>query len=137
MHRKSLERFDFNSVLMPWNWLAAHHPVYAKDFKETVALCEAKNVAIQTIKAIARGPWAAGMLQNRNTWYQPLEDEDDIQTAVHWVLSDRRFFLNSVGDVDLLPIVLRAADELGSIAPEEAAMTKFGDQSGLASIFGL
>ncbi len=137
MHRRSLERYDFDSVLMPWNWFAAHHPTYAKDFEETVSLCEAKNVAIQTIKAIARGPWAAGMPQNRNTWYQPLEDEDDIQTAVHWVLSDRRFFLNSVGDVDLLPTVLRAADELGSIAPEDAVMARFGDQSGLSSIFGL
>lgn len=137
MHRKSLERFDFDSILMPWNWFAAHHPTYAKDFKETVALCEARNVAIQTIKAIARGPWAAGMPQNRNTWYQPLEDEDDIQTATQWVLSDRRFFLNSVGDVDLLPIVLRAADELGSMAPKDAVMARFGEQSGLSSIFGL
>ena len=137
MHRKSLERFDFDSVLMPWNWFAAQHPTYAPDFKETVALCAAKDVAIQTIKSIARGPWAAGMPQNRNTWYQPLEDEDDIQDAVHWVLSDRRFFLNSVGDVDLLPIVLRAADELGSLAPEETAMAKLNAKTGLASIFGL
>ncbi|MGH1481584.1 MAG: aldo/keto reductase [Geminicoccales bacterium] len=137
MHRKSLERFDFDSVLMPWNWFAAHHPTYASDFKETVAICEAKNVAIQTIKAIARGPWAANMPQNRNTWYQPLEDEDDIRTAVHWVLSDRRFFLNSVGDVELLPMVLRAADELSDAVPDEAMMSKLGDRSGLSSIFGL
>jgi aryl-alcohol dehydrogenase-like predicted oxidoreductase len=137
MHRKSLERFDFDSVLMPWNWFVAHHPVYAEDFRRTVSLCEAKNVAIQTIKSIARGPWAAGVQQNHNTWYQPLEDEDDIQTAVHWVLADRRLFLNSVGDVDLLPIVLRAADELGSVAPTDEAMARFGEQSGLQSIFGL
>ena len=137
MHRKSLERFDFDSVLMPWNWFAAHHPVYAPDFHETVALCEQRNVAIQTIKSIARGPWAAGMKQNRNTWYQPLEDEDDIQAAVHWVLSDRRFFLNSVGDVDLLPIVLRAADEFDASVPDEALMASLNDRNGLSSIFGL
>ena len=60
MHRRSLERFDFDSVLMPWNWLCAHHPTYAADFEATVALCEQRNVAVQTIKALARGPWAAG-----------------------------------------------------------------------------
>ncbi|MGI9434892.1 MAG: aldo/keto reductase [Geminicoccaceae bacterium] len=137
MHRKSLEQYTFDSVLMPWNWFAAQHPAYSADFRETVALCEAKNVAVQTIKAIARGPWAADMAKNRNTWYQPLEDEDDIRIAVHWLLSHRHFFLNSVGDVGLLPLVLRAADEMMPPAPDDAVMARFGDQTGLSSIFGI
>jgi aryl-alcohol dehydrogenase-like predicted oxidoreductase len=137
MHRRSLERFDFASVLMPWNWFAAQHPTYATNFRETVALCEQRQVAVQTIKSIARGPWAAGVRQDRNTWYQPLEDEDDIRTAVHWLLAHRGFFLNSVGDVDLLPLVLRAADEMSAAMPDDAVMARFGDQAGLASIFGL
>ena len=137
MHRKSLERFEFASVLMPWNWFAAQHPAYARDFKAVAALCQEKNIAVQTIKSIARGAWSAGMPKNRNTWYQPLEEEDDIQTAVQWVLSHRSFFLNSVGDVDLLPIVLRAADELGPAAPEDSVMAAMGDRAGLESIFGI
>ena len=137
MHQKSLGRYDFDSVLMPWNWFMAQNPKYAKDFRETVAICEKRNVAIQTIKSTARGAWSAGMTKNRNTWYQPLEDEDDIQTAVHWLLSHRTFFLNSVGDVDLLPIVLRAADELGSVGPDDAVMATFGQRAGLESIFGI
>ncbi|MDH3662363.1 MAG: aldo/keto reductase [Alphaproteobacteria bacterium] len=137
MHRKSLERFDFDSVLMPWNWFSAQHPSYARDFKETVALCERNNVAIQTIKSIARGPWSAGATQNRNTWYQPLEDEDDIRTAVHWLLSHPGFFLNSVGDVGLLPYVLQAADEFGATTPEPAVMVQLNERAGLSSIFGL
>lgn len=137
MHRRSLERFDFDSVLMPWNWYASKHPAYSRDFKETVALCEERNVAVQTIKSIARGAWAAGVEKNRNTWYQPLEDEDDIRTAVHWVLSHRRFFLNSVGDVELLPMVLRAAAELGADVPDDAVMAGMSERTGLGSIFGL
>lgn len=137
MHRKSLARYDFDSVLLPWNWFAAQHPKYSADFEETVKLCEERNVAIQTIKSLARGAWAAGMPKNRNTWYQPLEDEDDIQTAVHWLLAHRGFFLNSVGDVDLLPIVLRAADELGAVAPDDNVMAAFGQRAGLESIFGI
>jgi aryl-alcohol dehydrogenase-like predicted oxidoreductase len=65
MHRRSLERFDFDSILMPWNWFCAHHQTYAADFEATVALCEQRNVAVQTIKALARGPWAAGAARNR------------------------------------------------------------------------
>ena len=137
MHRRSLERFDFDSVLMPWNWFASKREAYARDFKETVAICEDRNVAVQTIKAIARGAWSAGMEKNRNTWYQPLEDEEDIRAAVQWVLSHRGFFLNSVGDVDLLPVVLKAADELGSAAPDESLMAALNDRAGMESIFGI
>ena len=136
MHRRSLARFDFDSVLMPWNWFCAHHATYGADFEATVALCQERNVAVQTIKSLARGPWAAGAVRDHATWYQPLEDEDDIRAAVHWVLARPGFFLNSVGDVDLLPALLRAAEDLGP-APTDAVMTQFGDRAGLASIFGL
>ena len=136
MHRRSLERFDFDSVLLPWNWFCAQHPTYAADFEATVALCERRGVAVQTIKALARGPWAAAAPRNHTTWYQPLEDEDDIRLAVRWVLARPGLFLNSVGDVALLPALLRAADELGEV-PGEALMSQFGERTGLASIFGL
>ena len=113
MHRRSLERFAFDSVLMPWNWFAAQHPSYGPEFEATAALCAERGVAVQTIKAVARGAWAAGAARNRATWYQPLENEADIRQAVHWVLARPGIFLNSVGDVDLLPAVLRAADQIG------------------------
>jgi aryl-alcohol dehydrogenase-like predicted oxidoreductase len=137
MHRRALERFDFDSVLLPWNWHCAHHETYAADFEATVALCEQRRVAVQTIKSLARGPWAAGVDRNHTTWYEPLEDPDDIRLAVHWVLARPGIFLNSVGDVELLPHVLEAAAELGGEMPGEAAMASFGQRAGLASIFGL
>lgn len=136
MHRRSLERFTFDSVLMPWNWVAARHPTYANDFEATLKLCEEQQVAVQTIKAVARGPWAANMERGQTTWYQPLEAEEDIRLAVNWALARRGVFLNSVGDVDILPAVLRAADELGP-APSETEMLALAERSGLSSIFGL
>jgi hypothetical protein len=76
----------------------------------------------------------------RTTWYQPLEEETDIRLAVEFVLA-RNVFLNSVGDARLLPVVLRAAAELGDAAsagpPSEASMARFGARAGLSSIFGL
>ncbi|HET6520373.1 MAG TPA: aldo/keto reductase [Geminicoccaceae bacterium] len=136
MHRRSLERFAFDSVLLPWNWYCAQHPTYAADFEATLALCERRGVAVQTIKALARGPWAAGAERNRATWYQPLEDEAEIRAAVHWVLARPGLFLNAVGDVDLLPAVLRAADGPGT-APPDAVMAGLSERAGLSSIFGL
>ncbi len=136
MHQRSLERFAFDAVLMPWNWHAAHHETYAADFEATAALCAERGVAVQTIKAIARGPWAAGVERSHATWYQPLENEADIRQAVHWLLARPGVFLNSVGDVNLLPAVLRAADELGE-APNDEVMAALSERAGFASIFGL
>jgi len=136
MHRRSLERFDFDSILLPWNWLCASREVYARDFAETVALARSRDAAVQTIKALARGPWAAGVQPHRSTWYQPLEGEEDIRLAVHWLLAQPGLFLNSVGDMALLPSVLRAA--AGEIlVPDEAAMAAHARRTGLASIFGI
>jgi hypothetical protein len=50
-----------------------------------------------------------GREHTRNTWYQPLESPDDIDLAVWWALGREGVFVNSAGDVDLLPMVLDAA----------------------------
>ena len=136
MHRKNLDRYAFDSVLMPWNWFAANHPYYRPDFDETLAYCRKNGVAVQTIKAIARGPWAAGAIEDQNTWYQPLTDEAAIRKAIHWVLAEPDIFLNSVGDVDILPMVLKAANEL-TRKPSNMAMDKLAEEQGLVSIFGI
>ncbi|HEX5080253.1 MAG TPA: aldo/keto reductase [Geminicoccaceae bacterium] len=139
MHKRALERFDFDSVLLPWNWFVAHHESYAADFEALAAHCAERQVAVQTIKSLARGPWAAGVPRSHATWYQPLESEQDIDVAVRWLLARPGIFLNSVGDVTLLPKVLRAAAELGEGQPElsDEMMAAFSQRAGLASIFGL
>lgn len=136
MHRRSLDRFAFDSVLMPWNWFCAHHRTYPPDFEKTRAICAQRRIAVQTIKGIARGPWAAGANRNRLPWYQPLEDPMDIAVAVNWVLAEKDLFLNSVGDIDLLPHVLRAASDLNG-KPSDEEMQALEQRAGLASIFGI
>jgi len=119
-HLRSLERFDFDSVLLPYSYVMMQDPHYAAMFERVVATCRERNVAVQTIKSIARRPWW-GRERTRATWYQPLEDQRDIDLAVHWVLSRPGIFLNTVGDIALLPKVLDAASRFTS-APDAAAM---------------
>jgi aryl-alcohol dehydrogenase-like predicted oxidoreductase len=119
-HLRSLERFDFDSVLLPYNYVMMQDPHYAAMFERVVARCRERNVAVQTIKSIARRPWW-GRERTRATWYQPLEDQHDIDLAVHWVLSYPDIFLNTVGDITLLPKVLDAANRF-TAAPGGAAM---------------
>ena len=107
-HRRSLERFDFDSVLLPYNFVTMRLPYYAENFEALVQTCTERKVAVQTIKSIAQRPWQ-GREHSRGTWYEPLESQADIDLAVWWVLGRPGMFLNTAGDVDLLPRVLDAA----------------------------
>ena len=117
MHRRSLERFDFDSVLLPYNYITMQTPYYAENFNALLSTCQQRNVAVQTIKSIAYKPWI-GRPHTRNTWYEPLEDQQDIDMAVHWVLKRPGIFLNTVGDIHLLPKVLDAASRFQPDSPE-------------------
>ena len=135
MHLRSLERFDFDSVLLPWNYVMYENERYREDFDAVCALCEERDVAVQTIKSVARGPWATTE-PNRNTWYQPLEDPADIERAVHWVLAKPRIFLNTVGDLDLLPVVLEAASRFEA-SPGDDAMRAVIEARRATPLFGI
>ena len=113
MHARSLERFPFDSVLLPYSYVQTRDERYAADFEALAAMCSEHGVAMQTIKAISLAPWN-GREQTAATWYEPLREEDDIDLAVHWVLGRPGLFLNTVGDVELLPKVLDAAERLAS-----------------------
>ena len=107
-HRRSLDRFDFDSVLLPYNYVTIENAYYRENFDALLKTCRQKNVAVQTIKSIALRPWMSRD-HTRSTWYQPLESQDDIDLAVWWAMGRSDVFLNSAGDVDLLPRVLDAA----------------------------
>ena len=132
-HRRSLERFDFDSVLLPYNHVTMRNPYYAENFEALYATCQERRVAMQTIKSIALRPWM-GRPHTRSTWYEPLERQEDIDLAVWWALSRPGIFLNSVGDVDLLPRVLDAAARYER-APDDAAMSALAKRTEAVPIF--
>lgn len=135
MHLRSLERFEFDSVLLPYNYLMAQNERYNNDFEAVLRLCEQRNIAVQTIKSIARGPWAT-TAPTHNTWYQPLTRQNDIDRAVHWVLGRPGIFLNTVGDLELLPKVLDAAQRFEQ-RPDDAEMSEMSEQQAVTTLFGI
>jgi len=107
-HLRSLERFDFDSVLLPYSYITNQDNHYTAMFDAVADWCAKHGAAVQTIKSIARRPWS-GRRQTHTTWYEPLQGQEDIDLAVHWVLGRPGVFLNTVGDLSLLPKVLDAA----------------------------
>jgi aryl-alcohol dehydrogenase-like predicted oxidoreductase len=133
MHRRSLERFAFDSVLAPYNWVQMRDPRYTETFEALAAVCAERGVALQTIKSLARRPWE-GRQHTAATWYEPLREQADVDLAVHWVLGRPDAFLCTTGDVELLPHLLDAAerferrppdDEMAALAERAAAEPLF------------
>lgn len=133
-HLQSLGRFAFDSVLLPYSYVMMQNPRYAADFEALARVCAERGVAVQTIKAITRRPWGERRA-NRATWYQPLEDPDAIRLSVHWVLGRPDVFLNTVGDVDVLPRVLEAADAFRE-RPDEETMRALMEGQEMEPLFG-
>jgi aryl-alcohol dehydrogenase-like predicted oxidoreductase len=119
-HRRSLERFDFDSVLLPFNRITMRLPYYAENFEALAATCAERDVAVQTIKSIARRPWL-GRERTASTWYEPMTEQRDIDLALWWAMGRPGIFLNSTGDVDVLPRFLDAASRFEA-RPSEAEM---------------
>lgn len=133
MHYRSLTQFDFDTVLLPYNYPLMRDSKYANDFERLISLCEERNVAVQTIKAITRGPWGS-MEHTHNTWYQPLSEQEDIDKAVQWVIGRSGVFLNTVGDIHLLPKVFDAADRF-THRPTDDEMTKVMSELRMTPLF--
>jgi aryl-alcohol dehydrogenase-like predicted oxidoreductase len=133
MHLRALERFPFDSVLLPYSYVLMKNPQYAADFEALFALCRQRNVAVQTIKSITAAPWGERE-QTTTTWYEPLTEQADIDLAVHWVLGRDGTFLNTVSDVALLPKVLDAAERFAG-RPADVEMDRLAAERAMEPLF--
>ncbi len=132
-HIRSLKFFDFDSVLLPYNFVMQQDRKYISDFEALTVLCAERQVAVQTIKSITCGPWGSKD-RTSNVWYEPLTKQADIDLAVQWVVGRSNIFLNSAGDVHLLPRILDAAYRFQS-RPSDSEMRQLVEDRHMSSLF--
>lgn len=133
MHMRSLARHDFDSVLLPYNYPLSQNPAYQQEFEALLDTCRSRNVAVQIIKSVAAGPWGEKS-HTRTTWYETLENQADLDRAVWFVLAQPDVFLNTPGDVDLLPKVLDAASRFEA-APAKEELQSMAASRGMTPLF--
>ncbi len=119
MHVRSLERFDFDSVLFPYNFALLQDDSYRRDVDALLEVCAHRTVAVQTIKSIARRRWEDDD-GPRYSWYEPIRDDAALQRAVGFVLANDQLFLNSSSDATTLRPILEAASTTGERATPTA-----------------
>lgn len=132
-HYRSLLRYDFDSVLLPYSYILVQNQQYAADFERLLQLCQSRNVAVQTIKSITQRPWGDAP-HTAATWYKPLTEQTDIDLAAHWVLGNAGVFLNTVGDIHVLPKVLDAVSRFER-RPADAQMKRLVAEREMAPLF--
>jgi len=133
MHLETLERFQFDTILLPCNFVMMQNPFYADAFNRLLSFCSKQEIAVQTIKSIAKGLWG-GHPRTHKTWYEPLVDDAAITQAVHYVLGIPGIFLNTVGDINLLPKVFSAAAGFES-QPQANEMVRSIQAQGVKPLF--
>lgn len=134
MHIRGLERFDFDSVLFPLSYVLMQDAAYRRDVEQLSELCQLRDVAMQTIKSVARRRWFDGETGPRHSWYEPLRDAGAVDRAVRYVLGLGPYFVNSSSDATVLPAILEAAERKGH-APTDEEMAADTRDMGIAPLF--
>jgi aryl-alcohol dehydrogenase-like predicted oxidoreductase len=125
IHMRALERFDFDSVLLPLNFPMYQIPQYREEFDALTRVCKEKNVPMQCIKSVCRRPWGEGVERFASTWYEPLTDQSAVDQAVAWLLGHPAgVFLSTAGDIHVLPKILEAAAQFTGEQPSAETMEK-------------
>jgi aryl-alcohol dehydrogenase-like predicted oxidoreductase len=133
MHRRSLERFDFDSVLLPYNHAVLADADYRREVEALLATCADRDVAVQAIKSVARRRWQDPGAAH-SSWYEPLPEGDALARAVAYVWSNEQLFINASSDVSLLPAMIAAAERPGP-PPTEEQLDADADALGVTPLF--
>lgn len=133
MHKRSLERYDFDTVLLPYNFVQMQNAKYADNFHELIGLCRKRNVAVQTIKSISRRPWGDDSKTHNTFFYEPLVDKNAIEKSVHWALGLQDSFVITAGDMQLIPQMLDAANRFTE-QPSDSEMSALVEEYDIQEI---
>jgi aryl-alcohol dehydrogenase-like predicted oxidoreductase len=120
VHAEALERFDFDTVMTPLNFVMWADEPWRASFERLLALVKERDAGLMIIKTFARAPWG-DRPQTYNTWYEPFDEPALIEAALRFVLSQPVSGLTHPGDLRLLPAVLGAAQRFTPMTADEQA----------------
>jgi len=116
---EALERFDFDTIMFPIHPRLYVDTKFRRDAGQLLQMAADRDVGVMIIKSIARGAWGS-QPKNYNTWYQPFDQQQEIENGVRFALSQPGVTgIPSAGDTRLLPLVIEAAERFTPMSAEE------------------
>jgi len=128
VHAEALHRHDFDSILTPVNYqLYTMDDEFRENFDILYELVQERDVALRTIKAIARKPWAGE--HRLATWYEPFTTAGDIRAAISWVLGTFGHIagLATAGETTLLEAAITAEADRMDVAEAASHLAQISD----------
>jgi aryl-alcohol dehydrogenase-like predicted oxidoreductase len=120
VHLEALRRFDFDTIITPYNYKLAQYEAYRRDFDALAEVAADRDVGLMLIKALAHNLWRAGEESRHTTWYEPFDTQAEIDAAVAFALARAEVTgICAAGDVGLLPMMIEAERRTDSRTTDE------------------
>jgi len=112
---EALRRMSLDTVMCPVNFIEWQHSHAAGPLLEYAS---EHQLGVIAIKAISAGQWA-GDKHEYNTWYRPFDDPERIGKTLRFALSQPVTTAASAGDIQLLKMLIAAAEGFVPLSTEE------------------
>lgn len=127
-----LDRFEFDTILFPFNWVCWHQGKFGPRVLEKA---QEKGVGALALKTLAKRKWKEGEERRwAKTWYSPVDTFEEAMTAVRFTFSRPITAGTSPGHAELLWWACDAAEQFTPLTEEEEAEVA-GESEGLDPIF--
>ena len=117
---KALESFDFDTVLLPVNYVLRAHPKPKNDYEPVISLAKKRNLGVIAMKSVAKGPWPTDK-RPYNTWYQPFDSQREVNEALWFTLSQCVTTATSSSDIRIAKMMIDAAECYNPMEEEKRA----------------
>lgn len=115
-----LDRFEFDSILFPLNWVCWHQGSFGPNVVEKA---QEKDVAILALKALAKRKLREGEERKwPKCWYAPVDNREEAKLALRFTLSLPVTAAVSPGHAELLWWTCDAAEQFKPLSGEEATL---------------
>lgn len=115
-----LEKFDFDSVLFPVNWVAMLKSGFGSIIMDKAI---EKGAACLALKGMAMKPWPGSIkLEERKyqkCWYQPIDEERLAELALRFALSQPVTSAVPPGDIRLFRMAVKIAEKFSPLTENE------------------
>jgi aryl-alcohol dehydrogenase-like predicted oxidoreductase len=119
---KLMDRYPFDSVLFPINWVNYFEAGFGP---QVVAKAEEKGIGRFALKAMARSRLAQGATKTyAKCWYDPIDEPELALLALKFTLSQPITAAIPPGDQGLFRMALGLADRISPITDEEVAVLR-------------
>jgi aryl-alcohol dehydrogenase-like predicted oxidoreductase len=115
---RALEGFDFDTVLLPVNYVLHAHPQPTNDYEPVLSLARKRNLGIIAMKAAAKCPWPTET-RPYNTWYQPFQTQKEVDEALWFTLSQGVTTAATSSDTRIASMMIDAAERYTPMLEEQ------------------